>query len=76
MLSFVKIQIYLLTYLFGVMIIMINHTHLSVVNMSKKALSLYSTRTPNTWRRGLELGNAPPTPEFSIGDTNMLVSKM
>ena len=29
--------------------------------MRKKDLSLYSTATQNTWRRGLALGNAPDT---------------
>ena len=38
-------------------------------------LSLYSTATQNTWRRGLHWA-MPPTPEFCVGDTNMLVSKM
>ena len=31
----------------------------SLYKRSSKALSLYSTRTQNTWRRGLALGNAP-----------------
>ena len=36
-------------------------------------LSLYSTVTQNTWRRGL-LWAMSQTPEFCVGDTNMLVS--
>ena len=38
-------------------------------------LSLYSTATQNTWRRGWRWAVAP-TPEFCVGDTNMLNAKI
>ena len=31
----------------------------NLIHLLYKVLSLYSTRTQNTWRRGLALGNAP-----------------
>ena len=37
-------------------------------------LSLYSTATQKYLALGVGVGQCPPTPEFCVGDTNMLVS--